>query len=181
MAEARTTRVLPVQLALSPAQDLPMEGELGGTLPHNSGVQIFHRISVAKSIDRMVTLMENDNGGRCGYGGGDNSAMISMLSMQMQQQGQNQFMQQQLFQQQVQQQMSLMNKRLAHMEKYLCHLMKHSKKCKGKKGQDDDSTSDIGSSGKSSLSSEAHGNIGGKDGGENGNGGVGGGGTTVSG
>lgn len=57
-----------------------------------------------------------------------------MLSMQMQQQAQNQFMQQQLFQQVLQQQMSLMNKRSAHMEKYLCHLMKRSKKCKGKMG-----------------------------------------------
>ena len=92
MAEARTTRVLPVQLALSPVLDLPVEGEQGGTLPHHSGVQIFHRISVAKSIDRMVTSMENDNAGRCGYGGGENSAMISMLSMQMQQQAQTQFM-----------------------------------------------------------------------------------------
>ncbi len=57
-----------------------------------------------------------------------------MLSMQMQQQAQNQFMQQQLFQQVLQQQMSLMNKRSAHMEKNLFHLMKRSKKCKGKMG-----------------------------------------------
>lgn len=45
----------------------------------------------------MVTSMENnDIDGRCGNGGKSNSVMLSMLSMQIQQQTQNQLMKQQM-------------------------------------------------------------------------------------
>ena len=44
-----------------------------------------------KSIGQIVTSLENNIEGRCRYGEGDNSTMISILSMQVQQQVQNQF------------------------------------------------------------------------------------------
>jgi hypothetical protein len=50
--------------------------------------------------------------------------MISMLSMQMQQQTQQFSMHQQMFQQQMQMQMAAMEKRAEISEKYLCRIVK---------------------------------------------------------
>ena len=64
--------------------------------------------------------------------------MISMLSMQLQQQVQQFSMQQQMFQQQMQMQMAAMEKRAETSEKYLCQIAKTIGRNKCKRGDNDD-------------------------------------------
>ena len=67
--------------------------------------------------------------------------MISMLSMQMQQQMQQFSMQQQMFQQQMQMQMAAMEKRAETSEKYLHRIAKSIGRNKRKRDYDDEDDS----------------------------------------
>jgi len=60
--------------------------------------------------------------------------MISMLSMQMQQQMQQFTTNQQMFQQQIQMQMAAMEKRAVNSEKYVCQIVKTIGRKKRKRG-----------------------------------------------
>ena len=78
--------------------------------------------------------------------GGESGMMISMLSMQMQQQTQQFAMQQQMFQQQMHMQMAAMERRAETSEKYLCRITKsmgdHNNKRKRGGFNSDDGSSD---------------------------------------
>lgn len=108
-------------------------GGRGGGKTKNSTNR--ERGSIAKAMDRMAESIES-GGGR---DSGSSNMLISMLSMQMQQQSREYSMQQQMFQQQMQMQMAAMERRAETSEKYLRRIAKtigqHNKR---KRGGDDD-------------------------------------------
>lgn len=79
-----------------------------------------------------------------GGGGGESGMMVSMLSMQMQQQAQQFSMQQQMFQQQMQMQMAAIERRAEVNEKYLRRIAKAvgNKRKRGESDEDDGSSGD---------------------------------------
>ena len=90
-------------------------------------------------MDRLAESIES------GGGGSWSNIMISMLSMQMQQQTQQFSMLQQMFQQQMQIEMVAMEKRAETSEKYLCRIAKTIGRKTRKRGSDadeDDSSDD---------------------------------------
>ena len=113
-------------------------GVRGGEKTKNSTNR--ERGSISKAMDRMAESIESGGGGDSG-----SNMMISMLSMQMQQQTQQFSMQQQMFQQQMQMQMAVMEKRAETSEKYLRRIAKSIGRNKRKRGDyddEDDSTDD---------------------------------------
>jgi hypothetical protein len=114
-------------------------GGRGGEKTKNSTNR--ERGSISKAMHRMAESIETGGGG----GASGCNMMISMLSMQMQQQTQQFSMQQQMFQQQMQMQMAAMEKRAETSEKYLRRIAKtigHNKRKRGGDDDEDDSTED---------------------------------------
>ena len=97
------------------------------------------RVSLSKSIQRVAESLETAGGG-----GGESGMMVSMLSMQMQQQAQQFSMQQQMFQQQMQMQMAAIERRAEVNEKYLRRIAKAvgNKRKRGESDEDDGSSGD---------------------------------------
>ena len=106
-------------------------GRGGGEKTKNSTNR--ERGSISKAMDRMAESIESG-----GEGDSGSNMMISMLSMQMQQQTQQFSMQQQMFQQQMQMQMAAMEKRAETSEKYLRRIAKTIGRNKRKRGGNDD-------------------------------------------
>jgi hypothetical protein len=128
----------------SPSSFVVESGGGGGEKTKNSTNR--DRVSLSKSIQRVAESLETAGGG-----GGESGMMVSMLSMQMQQQAQQFSMQQQMFQQQMQMQMAAIerraevNERRAEVnEKYLRRIAKAvgSKRKRGDSDEDDGSSGD---------------------------------------
>ena len=96
------------------------------------------RVSLSKSIQRVAESLETAGGG------GESGMMVSMLSMQMQQQAQQFSMQQQMFQQQMQMQMAAIERRAEVNEKYLRRIATAvgNKRKRGESDDDDGSSGD---------------------------------------
>ena len=96
------------------------------------------RVSLSKSIQRVAESL------KMAGGGGESGMMVSMLSMQMQQQAQQFSMQQQMFQQQMQMQMVAIERRAEVNEKYLRRIATAvgNKRKRGESDEDDGSSGD---------------------------------------
>jgi len=118
----------------SPSLFVVESGGEGGQKTKNSSNR--DRVSLSKSIQRVAESLETAGGG------GESGMMVSMLSMQMQQQAQQFSMQQQMFQQQMQMQMAAIERRAEASEKYLCRIAKavSNKRKRGESDGDDGSS-----------------------------------------
>lgn len=121
----------------SPSSFVVESGGGGGEKTKNSTNR--DRVSLSKSIQRVAESLETAGGG-----GGESGMMVSMLSMQMQQQAQQFSMQQQMFQQQMQMQMAAIERRAEVNEKYLRRIAKAvgNKRKRGESDEDDGSSGD---------------------------------------
>jgi len=117
----------------SPSLFVTVSGGEGGQKTKNSTNR--DRVSLSKSIQRVAESLETAGGG------GESGMMVSMLSMQMQQQAQQFSMQQQMFQQQMQMQIAAIERRAEVNEKYLRRIAKAVSKRKRGESDDDDGSS----------------------------------------